>query len=289
MLAFMYEFWEWLQSWPAPVWATIGGSTMTLLGVFFSDWRNTRRLGIQNTFAASQSELARTMAIRKEVYLTASGAFAKMQAHLLSLPTVEGDIQMEPVNEFAELIGKISMIGDTETVLLAQKFSTECSEAQVALTLLAADVKRARSDAKMYEEYRTKALAQTERVGSEIAKFLEAGSVDELQFRALQRSQDRFQEETQSYWAKELEAMREFSRRLNNYYEKAMGLLVPMGDTSVDLLIAIRHELGQSTNATKLRETFTANRERMFQQLRNVIQAVDEAREADEEASRRTG
>lgn len=283
---FAYDVLLWLKSWPAPVWAAMGGSAMTLFGVFFSDLRNMKRLHMQNAFTADQSERARLMAIRKEVYLAAAGALAKMQVYLVSLPTAEAQSHAQSAVDFAELIGKVAMIGESGTVLLAQKLAADFSEAQSTLTVLAGGIKSAAANAKNHEGYRTQALEQFNRVGLEISKFLEAGTRDDLKFSALQLSKKRFHEESQQHWSKEVESLREVSKLTNQYIVKAIELMEPLSDSSTALLIAVRRELGNETDAVSLLQAMKENRDRSFQRLRDVIKAYDDELKKDEASQR---
>ena len=76
---------------PDIVWSGIFASTITLLGVFVSDWKNSKRLQQQLKFTERENERARQMALRKEVYLPAAGALTRLQSHLFSLGSVAPD------------------------------------------------------------------------------------------------------------------------------------------------------------------------------------------------------
>lgn len=284
MPAFASELIEWLGSWPAPVWSAIGGSAITLSGVMFSDWRNTRRLHLQQAFAARESELARTLATKKEVYLSTSGTLARTQEYLLSLPTADSMEDKAPMIEFAEFIGKVAMVGQTSTAILSQSLAAEYTEAHAKLMQFAAGVQRAHANARNHRKYRKKALQQAERVGIEIAKFLETGVINDAVFGALQRSQARFNAEVQDHWTKEIAQLGLVARETNRFMAKALEIITPITDSSAKLLIAVRRELGQTTDEAQLLKSMKEHRDAAFGRLRNLIGTFEAQWEEEERA-----
>lgn len=284
LIAFASDILEWLRSWPSAVWSTICGSAITLTGVMFSDWRNTRRLQLQHQFAANESELARRLATRKEVYLSAAGALARAQEYLMSLATVDIAPGSAPVIEFAEFIGKVAMVGDTSTVILSQSLAAEYLEAQAILTPLSSAAQQARGSAKNHLEYREKARAQVERVSVEIAKFLESAAADGGVLNALQRSQARFQAEVQDHWAKEIEELKLAAKEINQFMSTALEVMAPIAESSAKLLIAVRRELGQTTDEAQLLNSIKAQRNAAFQRLHELIAKLESQRKEEERA-----
>jgi hypothetical protein len=284
MISLFSEILVWLRSLPTAVWSTAGGSAVTLIGVLFSDWRNTRRLVMQHGLTSKEADKARLAATRKDVYLSAAGVLARMQEYLIILPTIKDLAGSSAPVDFAELVGKISMIGEAATVILAQQLASDYIAVQADLTKLAASARKAGDDATLYREYREKAVLQVERIHSEIAKFLESGVVNDTLFGAMQRSQTKFQEQAQKYWADEVAALERVSGEIVRYSVKALTILEPTGEASANLLIAIRAELGQSTNAADLLRAMKQNRDRSFQRIKEFAESVERESEAAEYA-----
>lgn len=98
---------NWLTSIPDVVWAAIGGSGLTLLGVF-----------VQMRHDAKQRNKEREMSLRRDVYLPAAEQLAAAINYLAKLPNVDFDEQgkMEPIQGFIAAATKINVIGSDETI-----------------------------------------------------------------------------------------------------------------------------------------------------------------------------
>jgi hypothetical protein len=179
------------------------------------------------------------------------------------------------------------MVGETETVIIAQKLSDDYLAAHSALKLLAAEAQRANGNAKTHQEYRDKALVQVERVNVEIAKFLETGRADDMLFGALTRSRDGFQKQAHSHWDQEIAALKLASKELNIFLTKALDIVAPSSETGTKLLVAIRREMGQATDVERLLRSFRAQRDRTFQHVRKMVEIIDQHLRAEEEAQKK--
>lgn len=206
----------------------------------------------------------------------------------MSLATAESSAKLTAMVEFAEFIGKVGIVGETSTAILAQALAAEITAAQASLSQLASSAQQAHGAAKNHQQYREKALLQVERVGLELAKFLETGAVNDATFEALQRSQARFQTEAQRHWSEEIKALRTASKEINRFMAEALRLLIPISDSSAKLLIAVRHELGQETDETQLLKSMQSYRDATFQRLHELISKIDAQREEEERAAQGT-
>lgn len=268
-------FLDWVNTWPAAVFAALAASSLTLSGVLFSDWRNTVRLKKQHDFAAEESQRTRVAGVRKEVYLPAAGIIARMQEYLIALPGVARPIPESPMVEFADLAGKIALVGSMKTVLLAQQLAAAYSEVHMKLIMLAKLPHDSKITADLHQEYRVAALSEVKRVDLEIAKFLGAGGTDQRIFDALQRSRDTFHNSGIEEWRKENEALNAASKGLNKYILQALELIEPLGELSVLLLISAREELGQPTESNEIIRIAKQNRERLLKLAQEALAALE--------------
>jgi hypothetical protein len=99
---------NWLVSIPDVVWAAIGGSGLTLLGVF-----------IQLRHDAKQRNKEREMSLRRDVYLPAAEQIAAAINYLAQISNSNFDEQgkMEPIHNFIAIVAKINVVGSDETVI----------------------------------------------------------------------------------------------------------------------------------------------------------------------------
>lgn len=110
---------NWLASIPHVVWAAVGASTITLLGVF-----------AQLKHDAKQRNIEREMKLRRDVYLPAAEHLATAIGYIAKLPNVDFDTQgeMAPIQSFIASAAKINVIGGDETIaatnILVGKFNS---------------------------------------------------------------------------------------------------------------------------------------------------------------------
>lgn len=275
-----------IASWPPAVLGTISGSVITLIGVFFSDWRNTIRLEKQHKFAAQESERTRIAEVRKDVYLSATGVLSRVQEYLLGLPEGVEYEEGAPTVDLAELVGKVSLVGETSTVILAQQLAADYLEAYAQLLLIARGPREAKQDALRHAEYRMAAMEQAKRVDLEIAQYLEKAATEAGVFEALQRSRATFQVKIQEHWAQEINALNRVSAELNKYIVLALPLIEKLGEKGVELLLAVREELGHKTNRDDVLRAVTENRNRSLSALRDALAKIERERSPKNEGEK---
>ena len=92
---------------PDVVWAAVGASIITLLGVF-----------AQLKHDAKQRNREREMQLRREVYLPAAEHMAATISYIGKLPNIDFDIhgETEPIQRVIVSVAKINIIGSDETI-----------------------------------------------------------------------------------------------------------------------------------------------------------------------------
>lgn len=194
----------------------------------------------------------------------------------MSLATADNQPAKAPMEELSELVGKVALVGETNTVVLAQEVTGIYLAALTKLTTLASAAKSARETAKMHEGYRDKARAQVERVDAEITKAQESATFSEEEFNALKRSKAGFQATVQHHWRLEIEALQLNFKEVNRFMGAGLDVMKDIGDASVHLLVAIRRELGQSTDEGRLIKAIKDQRDLGYQGLREYLQALEQ-------------
>lgn len=253
---------DYLNNIPDLVWSGIFASTITVSGVLFSDWRNSKRLLQQHDFTERENERARTMMLRKEVYLPVAGALSKLQAYMMTLPNRDGESDENPTIEFAEACAKLCMVSTTETAILTQRLAADYNVAYLALSSLATGVIQARSDAELHKKYKDKAQAEFDRVSLEIDKFLESANHNEILFEALRQRAEWFEQQRSENAALEADALQRVAVEFASYLHKALDVVAPLSEAGVQLLVCVRRELGQDTDIDQLALAMQESRER---------------------------
>lgn len=272
----MPEFPTFVPEMTAIVWSGIFASLITVSGVLFSDWRNSKRLHQQHEFTERENERSRQMALRKDVYLPAAAALTKLQAHLFSIGSLDAnDPAANPMAQFGEAALKLGMVAGTETAILAQQLVTEYGLAYATLARLRMAVLSANSDASTNKLWKDKAQGNVDRVNLEIAKFLESANSDAVQFAALQGSCEGFRGEF-AYWAtRECEALQRASAETNKFIRSAIDFVIPIGELGTRLLILIRAELGQDTDELSFERAMKEGRDKTLLGLRIFLSQLD--------------
>jgi hypothetical protein len=259
------------------------GSTIALVGVMYADKRNTRRLLLQQEFAARESERKRILDLKKEIYVPIAGAIAHLNEYLLSLGTKEQDAGVDAASAFGLEAAKFLVIAETDTAILANSLSADFSIAHMQLAVFAEQVQRVRKHARHYQEYREKALEQCDRVTLELDKFFESAVSNDQLLDALQRARKHHHDLAQHYWKMEADALGQLVAQMQSYLQKALSFLAPLIAPSVDLLVALRRELGQETDRQALLEEMQGSQDRVIQYVDNLITGIGAQRERDQQ------
>lgn len=264
---------------PAPVIA----ACIAVTGVWYTDWRNTRRQQAQLRFGQIEAEKSRAAAMRKEVYLSMTGALCRMQSLMARLINEENpDKDSKIASEFSEAAMKVTMIGTTNTALLTQKLASEYSIAFIRLIRGAREINKARSDIALHEKWRDTHWAEFYRVNAEITKMIEEVKIDEVRIKILQKSQKTAQDAANEESKKHLDALQRSAKEQLNYARAFLPIMEKLGNLGTDLLIAIREELEQTTDVEAFRKAFNDSTTKMKLIVQSSIEEAEKAISDDE-------
>jgi hypothetical protein len=260
---------------PSVVWSGICASGIAVLGVGYTDRKNTKRLQQQLVFNQQESERARVATMRKEVYLPLTEAIAKMKTAICQMPLPLEQTQ-SVLAGFDESMARVSVVASSTTSLLAQRMSIEFVSAFTSATLLASSIDQAKSNAARNEKSQQKFQADYDRIQLEISRFLESATRDDLKFSALQRSQEYARERVEYYATKNIEALERASREHTKYLRALIPLLGTLNSCSTEFLVSVRQELGYDSDVAAFKAMGEESRIRVAAEIERLAAHLEE-------------
>lgn len=140
---------------PAIIWSGVAGSIITIVGVLFSDSRNTRRIKMQLKHDAEEKAKERSFKNRQDVYLKFAEDLMKVQAHLQN----QKEIRELTLEEFDEVIlnfqssaARLRLVAELKTVELADALLSGYTAAFLELRTPFKSIQDIHSDIKLIEK-----------------------------------------------------------------------------------------------------------------------------------------
>lgn len=125
-----------LENLPSAIYGIIIGSLLTIIGVILTNASNTRRLRLQHDHERKLEDKARDLNLRRDVYMQAMEAIA---AGLVAIGRVSEldssmDDLMRSYTDLSPKIGKVSIVGNNETIKAMANFQQELTGAFLRLS-----------------------------------------------------------------------------------------------------------------------------------------------------------
>jgi hypothetical protein len=272
----MCELLSSLRSIPDVVWSGVIASVLTLSGVLLSNRSNTTRLRIQLNHDAEEKAKERTAILRREVYLKTVEELTKANSHLASLP------QKNPTKEnlaegfqgFLGAAAKLQLVAEPKTALLVNQLVAAYGELMLRVMGSAMPLHRIQNKITVHDDLYNQAQAQVTRILAEMAKFNEAGQINDAVFSALQRSFEGFQAQASQHADARSQAWGEFNRNNVEFCKQLIIEMRAIGEQQIPVLVEIRRDLGLITELEAFREQMAAQWNRMSVQLETLLQKL---------------
>jgi hypothetical protein len=225
---------SWLSSIPDVVWAALGASGLTLLGVF-----------VQLRHDAKQRDKERQMRLRRDVYLPAAEQLTATISYIAKLPNVDLDNQgeMEPISGFMSGAAKIIIIGSDETVAATNVLVGKLSSIVVQLMSKKLPLIRLRYEIKALERIVADCEARMQRALTDMKGLNFNKESDQSLWKLVNSDFDRAQQDSEKY-------RNELDTKWDQYMKMSCDMLVECIESSRQIqdlvtpaLIAIRKEL----------------------------------------------
>ena len=252
-----------LSALPAPVWAAVGAISGALVGgvaafitsIILNHGNNTR-LNTQLEHDRREKGIDRLNNLRRDVYLSAVEEMTKASSLFASLPSVD----LAKTNVAAELQGlfvsgaKLSLVASPRTQnameVLGVAYSKLMFETLLRLSPLQECSNNIALNSRMYDE----SMTDVRRVLGELTRFSENARTEEFIQEALQASLKFFSGNAQRFNEQMRDAQSEFSVGLESFNKQLFLDMAPVAKLQVEVLIAIRNDLGIETDDESMRE-----------------------------------
>ena len=250
----------------------------TLIAIRITTGAQERQQSKRESFESKEKQRDRIMALRKEVYLPLAAALTEANAFLFSLPNqlINDPLNQAPLTALGAAISRLIITSDTETAVAAQKVAGGVGKLYFVLVELALPITQADARAKIFRKHKEKAELDRDRVYLDITKFNEAANTDEAIFNAKQRSQAWFQEQSENWAAKEMEALSEFQQQQFRFARTTAELIQPFAADGIALLLRIREDLGLKTDTKSLTEALDSGRKEMLTAIHELVAKMEQ-------------
>jgi hypothetical protein len=262
---------------PTIVWSGMVASFITLAGVVLSNRSSLERLREQLRHDSSEKHRDHISELRREVYLELTTQTTVALGHLGSLagkdPTT-GDLGGPLQAAIAEL-AKAQLVGTRETAALASELSTLYGEALIHLIVAAKPMHELKSDINISSDMYDQEYAQARRVIAEITALNESGAPNLAKMAALQRSFEIYQSNYARYSGKRNTAWEKYNALNKSFLQSIIQELGKISPIQINLMCAMRTEIGLDTDASELLRRMDANQARMAQATADLLVQLD--------------
>ncbi|MFJ2387649.1 hypothetical protein [Pseudomonas koreensis] len=243
---------------PAPIWGIIGtvfGAILTLTAALIVNSGNNKRLKIQLHHDQKEKNTDRMNAMRREVYMDAIAEMIKVGRYLGDLPNTDtsNKSMSSDLQDFYVAAAKLSLVSSDETQKAVDALGIEYSKLIFTLMQRVIPLHAASFEIKLHTKYFDEFMTSVTRVSAEITNFNEAARTEQNVFAALERSFNFFMSQAKAQEAQRSAAYVRFNELHAEYNRLLMLDMRQISLLQVEVLIAIRRDLGVSTDEQHLR------------------------------------
>lgn len=235
-----------LRSIPDVVWSGLFAAALTLSGVFYSDWRNTRRLKFQLQHDSDEKVKERTATLRRDIYLRTAEELVKINTHLTNLPHI--DVKETNLGDgfqgFNSAAACLQLVAEPKTALLVNELVTNYGELTFKLMIKLPPVIKARNDIEIAESLYSKSQAEVTRILSTMTQLNESKFPDPQTFKVLNESFDFHQSQATMYSEEGTEARKRFNNHNIAYQRYLLAELKDINLKQIPVMVEIRRDLG---------------------------------------------
>lgn len=271
----MAEIKAFIDAIPAPMWGIIGtafGALLTLTAALIVNSGNNKRLKIQLRHDEKEKNTDRMNAMRREVYMNAIAEMIKVGGYLGGLPN--GDVANKNISSdlqgFYVAAAKLSLVSSDETQKAVDALGIEYSKLIFILMQRVTPLNVASLEVKLYTKYFDEFMSSVTRVSAEITHFNESAQTEQKVFAALERSFTFFMSQAKAQEEQRSEAQARFNDLHAEFNRLLMLDMRQISILQVEVLIAIRKDLGIATDEQHLRS-------RALNHYSEISKAVDDA------------
>lgn len=262
----------WISKIPDVVWSAVIASFLTFLGVLWTNKGNEKRQIALLKHEEQKIKLEQAVSLKKDVFLAVAGSFARVLGIIPKLTNLEfSDKNInEELGDHSAIVAKTYLSAEESTVCEILKYSSELTEAYLALIKPRATLLDHKKAIEIYQETIDQANAEKNRIVSIMKELNLQGRRDENTFDFLNRSYETQEEIIKVNYTAQAEQKEilkelyiEFCKNCISVHGKLLLQLPPM-------TIAIRRELDNDKDSEIFQEAINESVKRMkksFEQL----------------------
>jgi hypothetical protein len=264
-----------IDAMPATLWGIIGtafGAFVTLTAALIVNSGNNKRLKIQLRHDEKEKNTDRMNAMRREVYMNAIAEMIKVSGYLGNLPN--GDIANKNIasdlQEFYVAAAKLSLVSSDETQKAVDALGIEYSKLIFVLMQRLIPLNVTSSEMKLHAKFFDEFMSSVTRVSADITHFNESARTEQNIFAALEQSFNFFMSQANAQEEQRSEAHARFNDLHAEFNRLLMLDMRQISILQVEVLIAIRKDLGVATDEQHLRS-------RALNHYSEISKSVDDA------------
>ncbi|MDR3429000.1 hypothetical protein [Silvimonas sp.] len=284
----MFEF---VSSLPKEFWTSlvsgIVGAASAIMATWIAGWQTSRNLKLQLAHELKMKEDERISDLRHSLYMQMSEELTKLMHTFGSLAS-EGPeaLTKSPMVTFLACASKIGLVGRQETVLKIRNVTDQCTSFLLIALPAVSPLLMLRSSIENITEHYNRSETEIARILAAMNAVTETVEAQPLVFAALQAKFDAYQATSKSFsdqrnklWAE----YRALEPAINKTIFEQLKLLSPL---QIDALIAIRTELGLSSDSESLHALATESFAKWDAAYANMHRNFAEAERTVDQASR---
>jgi hypothetical protein len=278
-------FKEWLDAIPTEVWSGLAGATAALLGTWLAN-RHARKMQSQQlAFEKAERARDRLMSVRREVYLPAIDAAARMVTTYAKITEAKSGFELigKAWIEFSSAMAKVQMVAGERTIRAVAELVRKHERVLVSVMDDGLTIQMLHSKANVVNGLRERQLSESQRIIELMRAFNLEGRSDQQEWDRLNRAVDASEAALEELTTDYGELCKKQIAMNVQVAHNAMPPLHDLVDVHSEALIAIRLELdisdGGDALADEARRTAIASKEQLQKILSSLQKRILEEME----------
>lgn len=239
---------------PNVIWSGVIAALIALAGVGLSNKANNKRLNTQLVHDASEKHKERVSDLRKEIYLQVTDEVSLACNYLATL--IHGsmdDLDMRSdLKGVTTALARLVLVAETETTKISNRFGSQYGLLMMKIFQEMLPLHKLNEDIKLIDKQYTEASEEVFRLLKQINELDEATSKGTASVAALRARHIEYSEVAQRFETEQDEAYNQYREKSKVLNELLLPDIIDLSKTQLQLLIAIRQDLGVTTDAVEL-------------------------------------
>ena len=264
---------DFLSTVPDVIWAAVVASALTFAGVLLTNRHFSKQQREQLRHDADQNEAERKFTLRESVYLATAEHVTIAYQQLANISNIDlSKINpAEKLDGFFLSVAKASLVASDDTSKAIGEFVVAYSGAFFKLIAMAIPVQDARVDRNLTDEDYQQHQNEVSRILASMTQFNEEAKADSEVWRALNQNLEFNMQEAEKAAAARNEAWTRLNSEKVAFLREVLPAMRILSDFAVPALVAMRSELGISTDIEGYRFDLIKRFEQVENQLEELI------------------